>query len=191
MSTETILISPGQYLANERKRTEKFEYENGKVIPMGGASKEHNTIAGNIFGLLWLFVRQQDTPFGVYQADMRVHTPEEGKYYYPDVVVTKGKERFLDSEFDTLLNPLLIVEVLSDFTEARDRGDKFQAYRSIDSFREYLLVSQKEQRIEVFFKDDQDRWILRDPVFGANEKLLLQSIDLELALAEVYRGVRF
>lgn len=189
MATETAVLSPAQYLKEERSREGKFEYENGKLVLMGGASKEHNRITGNIFGFLWMFIRQQATDFAVYQADLRVYTPETEKYYYPDIVFTKGKEQYLDKEFDTLLNPLILIEVLSDQTEARDRGIKFEAYRSIDSLQEYLLVSQKDYIVEGFFKNEDGEWVIQDPVHGLDGVYQFKSIDVTLDLKDIYQNV--
>ena len=177
MSIETAVLSPAQYLKDERKREEKFEYEDGKLILMGGASKEHNRITGNIFGLLWLFTRQKAENFAVYQSDLRVHTPLAGKYYYPDLVITHGKEHYLDDEFDTLLNPFILIEVLSDHTEARYRGIKFEAYRSIDSFQEYLLVSQRAYIVEGFIKNEAGKWEIQDPIHGLDQSYQFKSIE--------------
>lgn len=189
MAIETAVLTPAQYLADERRREEKYEFEDGKLIQMGGASRIHNRITSNILAFLWNILRQKGG-YEAYSADLRVHAPLEDKYYYPDVVITKGEEKFLDEELDTLLNPLILIEVLSPFTEARDRGLKFEAYRSIPSLREYLLVSQDTYRIEGFFKNEEGQWVIAPPVHGVENSYHFRSIELELPLSEVYFKVK-
>jgi len=125
----------------------------------------------------------------IYQADMRVFSPLSERYYYPDIVVTSGKESYLENAPGTLLNPLLLIEVLSDSTEARDRGPKFEAYRNIDSLKEYILIAQDEHRVEGFYKNEQGEWIIREPVAGQDGVFSFKMLDLELKLKEVYRRV--
>ena len=114
----------------------------------------------------------------------------DDKYYYPDLVVTKGEEHYLENAPDTLLNPLLLIEVLSGSTEARDRGPKFEAYRAIDSLREYVLVAQGQYQIEGFYRNDAGEWIIREPVAGLDNVFSFITLDLKLKLKEVYQGVK-
>ncbi|NBC05610.1 MAG: Uma2 family endonuclease [Bacteroidetes bacterium] len=189
MAEAITILSPADYLEWETKQEERHEYENGKLIAMGGSSKEHNKITSNLHGLIWSFFRGKDETMSVYQADMRVHTPLSERYFYPDIVVTSGKESYLENAPDTLLNPLLLIEVLSGSTEARDRGPKFEAYRTIDSLREYVLVAQDKYQIEGFYRNDTGEWIIREPVAGLDSTFSFAVLDLELRLEEVYQGV--
>lgn len=189
MAIETAVLTPAQYLAEERRREEKYEYEDGKLIQKGGASKIHNRITRNILAFLWNILRQQGG-YEAYSTDLRVHTPLEEKYFYPDIVVSQGEEQFLDDELDTLLNPLILIEVLSPFTEARDRGVKFEAYRSIPSLQEYLLVSQDAYRIEGYYRTEEGQWVIAEPVHGVENSYNFRSIELELPLSEAYFKVK-
>ena len=189
MAEATTVLSPADYLDWETKQEERHEYENGKLTAMGGSSKEHNKISSNLHGLIWSFFRGIDEMMSVYQADMRVHTPLSERYFYPDIVVTSEHEHYLENAPDTLLNPLLLIEVLSDSTEARDRGPKFEAYRTIDSLREYVLVAQDQYQIEGFYRNDAGEWIIREPVAGLDNTFSFVMLDLKLKLEEVYHGV--
>jgi Uma2 family endonuclease len=188
MAEATTVLSPSAYLEWEAEQEERHEYENGKLIAMGGSSREHNKITSNLHGLIWMFFRGKNK-MSIYQADMRVHTPFSDKYYYPDLVLTNGEERYLDNAPDTLLNPFLLIEVLSGSTEARDRGPKFVAYRTIDSLREYVLVAQDQYKIESFYRNDAGEWIIREPVEGLDSVFPFITMDLELKLEEVYQGI--
>ena len=134
------LLTPEEYLAIERKSETKGEFYSGEVFAMVGASKRHNLIAANVIRVLGN--QLLDRPCNVYPSDMRVKVSATGKYTYPDVVVACEEELFDDEEKDTLLNPVLIIEVLSESTEAYDRGKKFEHYQYIESLTDYLLVTQ-------------------------------------------------
>ena len=178
--------TPDQYLALERKPQYKSEYINGYIYAMAGASKEHNTITGNVFRELANQVRGRDCQ--AFVNDMRVNVSETGMYTYPDVVVVCGEPQFEDDYVDTLLNPTLIVEVLSESTELYDRGKKFGFYRTIESLAEYLLVAQDECRVEQYVKQPDGRWLLSD--YRSPEDVVeLGSIQCKLALKEVYDKV--
>jgi Uma2 family endonuclease len=182
-------ISETSYLARERQSEEKYEYEDGKLIPMGGASLAHNNIVSNLMGLLWLYSREADIL--VHANDMRVYIPESARYYYPDLVITEGKPQLLDDDFDTLTNPAVLIEVLSASTSSRDRGPKFEAYRSITSLKEYLLVSQDQAKLEGYYKNDQGAWVIRESVIGQDATFSFQHFELSLPLKTVYQKVDF
>src|SRR2546423_11056778 len=156
----TTYLTPEEYLAIERKAEYKSEYINGEMIAMTGASRIHNLITANIIGEM----RQQlkEAQCEVYSNDMRVRIPATGLYTYPDAVVVCGEPKLEDDFFDTLLNPALIVEVLSTSTESHDRGQKFSDYRTVESLAEYLLVAQEEYRVEQYVKQSDGRWLLTD-----------------------------
>jgi Uma2 family endonuclease len=181
-------LTPEEYLEIERKAEYKSEYFDGEVFAMAGAKRRHNVIAWNIGGELRQHLKGKNCE--AYPADMRVFVPQTGLYTYPDLVVVCGEPQFQDDIFDTLLNPILIIEVLSDTTENYDRGKKFQHYRSIESLREYVLVSQDEARIEKYVKQGDGFWVLSEAV-GLDAKIKLDAIDCELALSEVFDKVNF
>lgn len=181
-------INPEEYLRLERQAECKSEYLNGEIFAMGGASEAHNLIAGNIFGEL----RQQlkGRPGRAYVSDMRVKVRATGLYTYPDVVVVCGEPEFEDAEVDTLLNPTMLIEVLSPSTERYDRIAKTSYYRTIDSLTEHLLVAQDEIRFEQYIRQPNGQWLLFEHlnVDGAVE---LASIECTLKLSDVYDRITF
>ena len=179
-------LTPEDYLALERSADFKSEYFNGEIFAMTSASESHNTIVVNVSSE----IRQQlkKRPCKVYANDMRVKVDPTGLYTYPDVVVTCGKAQFDDTHLDTLLNPVLIVEVLSDSTEAYDRGRKFEHYRKLGSLVEYVLIAQNRPHIESYRRQADQQWLLRE-CSELDGTLRLLSIDCDLALAEVYDKV--
>jgi len=181
-------LTPEEYLEIERKAEYKSEYFNGEIFAMAGAKRNHNKIVGNLTGLVWQHLKGKDCEF--YPSDMRVFVPKTGLYTYPDVVVVCGEPKFQDKVFDTLLNPTLLVEVLSETTESYDRGKKFQHYRSIESLEEYVLVSQDEARIEKYLKQGDGFWVLSEAV-GLDSEIEFASIECRISLAEVYDKIDF
>lgn len=181
-------LSPAQYLALERVAEERSEYLDGEMVAMTGGSRNHGLIVGNLVRELGSQLR--DRPCEVYPTDLRVQVAQTGLYTYPDVTVVCGEPRFEDEQLDTLLNPTVILEVLSPTTESYDRGRKFEHYRTLGSLVEYLLVSQSQPRIERFLRQGEGAWLFSDAA-GLEAVLALPSIGCELALAEVYAKVRF
>lgn len=179
-------ITPEEYLALERKAEYKSEYLNGEVFAMTGASRKHNLIAANIISLLNLQLREK--PCEVYPSDMRVKVTVTGLYTYPDVVVVCGGPKFEDDYVDTLLNPTLIVEILSKTTERYDRIAKTGYYQTLDTLSEHLLVAQEEYRIEQYAKQSDGRWLLSE-IRSLEGVVDLQSIGYPLALRDVYDKV--
>jgi Uma2 family endonuclease len=179
-------LSPEEYLAIERRAAFKSEYYNGEMFAMSGASLAHNTIAANIAGELRQRLRA--SPCRPVQSDMRVKIPPARLYTYPDVAVVCPPVQLEDDHGDTLLNPVVIFEVLSDSTENYDRGRKFEHYRKLASLREYLLVSQHAPHVEHYTRADNGTWVLRDAT-GLEAVLRLTSIGCELPLGEIYAKV--
>ncbi len=176
-----------QYLDFERESEIRHEFYNGEIFAMAGAEPAHNDIFSNTHFCL---MRQLSTrPCKVHGSDMRVKTPS-GLYTYSDISVVCGERRFNDDRPRTLLNPTLIVEVLSPATESYDRGDKFHHYRSLPSLQAYVLIASTRQRIELFARQPNETW--RIDVFEASDAVVdLQSIGCSLPLAEVYANVEF
>jgi Uma2 family endonuclease len=181
-------LTEQEYLRLERQAEFRSEYFDGEMFAMAGGTREHSLIAINIGGELRHQLRASDCV--AYNSDLRVKVEATGLMTYPDVSVVCGEQRFLDDESDVLLNPTLIIEVLSDSTEAYDRGKKFEHYRQIPSCREYLLVSQKEPRIEQFIRQPNGEWTLKEAV-GLNAEIKLPSLNIVLRLAEVFAKVQF
>ena len=181
-------ISPEEYLQAERRRTEKCEYINGQVIPMGGASFNHNRITRNLLVLLSNLLMNND--FEVFSSDLRVHNPITKSYTYPDILVVKGELEYLDEAFDTLLNPLLIAEVSSDSTFERDLHEKFVAYRKSPNFQEYILIAQDKVLIQKFFRIKEEQWEIED--FDQLEQIIaFKSVQVTIKVADIYKKVKF
>lgn len=180
------LLTPEEYLAIERRSEIKHEYFAGEMFAMMGASKRHNLIAANIIRLLGN--QLLDRSCKVYPSDMRVKVSATGKYTYPDVVVACEEEQFDDQENDTLLNPVVVFEVLSASTEAYDRGKKFEQYQNIESLTEYLLVAQEPFRIEQYVRRSDREWGYSE-YHAAEDIETLSVIGCQLALKDVYAKV--
>ena len=174
-----------EYLAWERSSPEKHAYCDGEIFAIAGASEEHNLIVANIVGELRAALRPSLCK--VYPSDMRVKIPATGLYTYPDASALCHRAVFEDDQADTLLNPEVIFEVLSDSTEDYDRGTKFKNYRSVPSFREYVLVSQAEILVEHFVRQPDGSWLLRE--HHAGERIELVSLGCALAVDELYLKV--
>ncbi len=179
-------ISEEEYLARERAADTKSEYRDGEIVAMVGGSREHILIGISASALLY---RQlEDRPCEVYSNDMRVRIEQGQRYTYPDLIVVCGEPQFGDDYLDNLLNPTVVIEVLSPSTEAYDRGDKFHHYRTIRSLREYLLIAQDAYRIEHFARQGEQHWLLT-VADGLEASVYLASIDCTLRLADVYKKV--
>ena len=180
-------LTPEEYLAIERESAYKSEYWNGEMLAMAGASRAHNRIVSNLVAKL---DNQLETrPCNVYSSDMRVQAPEAITYSYPDVVVTCGEELFADKTFDVLLNPIVIIEVLSKSTEAYDRGRKFKHYQQIPSLVAYLLVSQVYYHVEMYVKQTDNLW-LYSSASDREEVITLAAINCKLSLQQIYAKVK-
>lgn len=177
--------TPEHYLALERRAKHRSEYINGSILAMAGASRQHNLIAGNVFGELRAQLRGR--PCEAYINDMRVKISATGLYTYPDVAALCGEPDFEDVHVDTLLNPSVIVEVLSESPEAYDRGEKFAHYRRLESLREYILIAQDKVRVEHYVRQG-DQWVLSE-ANALTSTIHLSSIDCELALRDIYEKV--
>jgi len=181
-------ITAADYLALERQAATKSEYLNGQIYAMSGASRSHNRITVNLTATLHSQLRSK--PCEPFSGDMRVKVSPTGLYTYPDVVVACGEPRFEDPHIDTLLNPMAIIEVLSDSTEAYDRGDKFAHYRALDSLTDYLLVAQDKPRIEHYSRQPDGQW-LYSVADGPDARMEIAAIGCALHLAEIYDRVEF
>lgn len=180
-------LTPAEYLERERKSEIRSEYLRGAMVAIPRANRMHCLIKGNVAASL--HSQLLDVPREVYAA-MRVKVNATGLYTYPDVVVACGNPQFEDAEVDTLLNPILIVEVLSKSTEAYDRGGKWAHYRAIPSLSDYVLVSTSEPRLELFTRQPGDHWLLTC-VNKPEESLEIPGVDCRLNVEEVYRKVTF
>jgi len=186
MSAAESRLSSQEYLEIERASATKHEFSAGQMYAMAGASRNHNRIALNTAAALMGFFGDGDCE--VYSSDMRVKVEASGSYYYPDLAIACGNQRFEDGRQDTLLNPRVIFEVLSPSTEAHDRGEKFRQFREIESLREYVLVSQEYYLVEHFSRGADGRWVLTD-ARGLDATIKLPAIGCELPLSRIYARV--
>ena len=180
-------LTSAEYLAIERIAPYRSEYFRGEMFAMAGGSPTHSRIKTNILGELRN--RLKGNPCAPYDSDLRIKCPT-GLYTYPDVSVICSELELDDEQKDTVLNPTLLIEVLSKNTEAYDRGKKFDHYRTIPSLREYVLVSQEEPMIQRFLRNDDNTWTM-NAVTDLNQSIRLQSLGIEIPLAEVYERVEF
>jgi len=190
MSAESVpQLSPQEYLKTERQSNTKHEYLRGTLFAMAGASRWHNLVVANIIGEL----RNQlkNTSCELYPGDMRVRIQETDLYTYPDAVVVCDPPRFEDMAGDTLLNPTVIIEVLSPSTEGYDRGAKFAHYRRIKSLQQYVLITPDAPRIEWYTRHKESRFWYLQEVEGLEAEMVLESIACRLHLAEVFDKVEF
>lgn len=174
-----------EYLAWERLQPTKHAFFQGEIFAMAGATREHNLLVANVVGELRNALRKK--PCEVYPSDMRAKIPATGLYTYPDAVVVCGKPEFEDAVHDTLLNPKVIVEVLSASSESYDRGKKFEQYRSVASLAEYVLVAQDQVLVEHFSRQADGSWLLREARVGG--RVALPSIDCTIEVDEIYSKV--
>ena len=187
MLPQTIpYLSEEEYLELERNSETKHEYFDGEIFAMSGASRKHNLIVANVVGELRSQLKKR--PCRVYPSDMRLKIESTKLYTYPDVMIVCGKEIFADDREDMLLNPDVIIEVLSDSTESYDRGKKFGHYRQIASLKEYVLISQNSRKIEKFLKTEHRQWIW-DETDEENPEIILESVECALHLDEIYDKV--
>jgi Uma2 family endonuclease len=180
--------SPEEYLDLEVASEFRHEYIDGEIVPMTGGTPNHNQILLNLAGALNFLLRQQ--PYRVFAADQRLWIPQAKIYTYPDVMAIAGDLAYQTGRRDTLTNPTLIIEVLSESTRNYDRGDKFAAYRTISTFQEYALVDQYSAHVEHYVKTGSKQWMLQE-YDGLDTTLNLVSLGLEISLIDIYSKVQF
>lgn len=193
LTTATSVTAPQQYSPEDYLQMEvaseiRHEFRNGEIIPMTGGLPNHNKIAGNIYAVLNFAFRGQ--PYQVFFTDQRLWIPDPKIYTYPDIMVIQGELALQEGRRDTVTNPVLIVEVLSQSTQNYDRADKFAAYRTIESFQEYVLVDQQTQAIEHYVKIGTKKWNFQE--YDATDlQIRLETVQVELAIADIYDKVEF
>lgn len=176
--------SEQEYLDIERDAGYKSEYYNGEIFAMAGAGHNHNRIVENLSIEIGGFFKGKSCR--TYSSDQRIHIPETGLYTYPDLLIVCDKNQYLDDKKDTILNPTVIIEVLSESTEAYDRGQKFHFYRSIDSLKEYVLINSRSFAAEVFRRNEEGLWVLASEAYNLNDSLEVASVELTLPMTDIY-----
>ena len=179
-------LTDAEYLRVERQAFEKSEFINGRVVAMAGASENHNVISSNVF--LEIGIQTRKGTCRAFSSDMRVKA-KKGNYYYPDIVVVCGERKFEDNKKDVLLNPKLIIEILTKSTKLKDRNEKLDSYMSLESLTDYVLIEQDAMRVEHFIKISEKEWNV-NLLTEKTEKLVLESINCEISLDEIYAEVK-
>lgn len=187
-SVPKTLLTPQEYLARERKAEFKSEFYRGEMFAMAGATWEHTLIKDNTCQA----TRNQltDGPCRVLTSDLRVLVDRTGLYTYPDIIVVCDEPQFEDKMFDTLLNPRVLMEVLSESSQGYDRGDKFKHYRQITSLQEYVVIAKDEPYVERHVRQSNGDWLMTE-FQGLQASLAFTSIAATITLADIYRGVVF
>ena len=186
--TQTRYYTPEEYLELEERAEFKSEYRDGEIVPMTGGTTNHNEIALNFAAYLKFALKKQ--PYRVYMEGVKLWIPTYRQFTYPDVMVIKGEPIYTDRAKTTVMNPILIVEVLSKSTQNYDRGDKFEYYRSISEMKEYILIDQKRFYAMQYVKNDAQQWVLSEYV-GDDKAIVLNSLDFEIVFEDLYEGVDF
>lgn len=186
--TQQRYYTPEEYLELEEAAEYKSEYIDGRIVPMAGGTTNHNDIAGNVYAHLKFALRGQN--YKVFIGDVRLWVPRYRVYTYPDVMVISGEPVFEGNRTDTVTNPLMIVEVLSKSTKNYDQGDKFDYYRSIPEFREYILIDQYKFHVKHFAKTSEGKWLLTE-YESVDAVLALSAIEWQIQFSEIYEGVKF
>lgn len=185
---EQHYYTPEEYLEFETNSQERHEYINGEVILMTGGLPNHNRIAGNFYAALNFALKGK--PYDVFVTDQRLWIPKKQIYTYPDVMVVQGELQLQEGRRDTITNPLIIAEVLSQSTKAYDQDEKFKAYRTIPTFVEYILIDQYSMHVEQYFQTEPQKWIFCE-YDGGDACLSLNSISFAISLVEIYDKVNF
>jgi Uma2 family endonuclease len=180
---DRLSMSPEEYLAWQPTQEERYEYWDGEVVAISGQTRNHNRITINFFKLL---DDSLNLPYEIYIIDVKVQVQPRKNYFYPDVVVTCDDR---DNDPQLVQFPSLIIEVLSPSTEAADRGIKFAKYRQFSTLQEYVLVQVEQPGVEMFRRDQQGQWVLFE--YGLGDFLQLESVNLEIAIGDLYRPVQF
>ena len=188
LAQETRDYSPEEYLELEVNSEIRHEYINGLIIPMTGGTPNHNQLAGNFYAMLNFALKRQ--PYQVFVTDQRLWIPSRKIHTYPDIMVVKTPLEYQEGRTDTLVNPVMIAEVLSKSTKGYDRDEKFAAYRTITTLQEYILIDQYTMHIEQYCKTDNNQWIFSEFTDG-NINLNLASISCQMTLSDIYDKVDF
>ncbi|MFB2977085.1 Uma2 family endonuclease [Microseira sp. BLCC-F43] len=186
--TQQRYYSPQEYLELEEAAEFRSEYHAGEIIPMTGGTPNHNQIAGNFYAAILAALRGQ--PYRVFMTDLRLWIPQRKIYTYPDVMVASRPVELLEGRKDTITNPLMIAEVLSISTESYDRGKKFEHYRTIPTFQEYILIDQYRMHVDQFSKTEEGRWLFSE-YDGEGAVLSLTCVKLQIPLPDIYQEIEF
>jgi Uma2 family endonuclease len=182
------VYSVDEYFALDEQSEEKLEYYNGKIKVMSGGTAKHNEIAARIIAILVNSLEQSEIRYRVYTSDTKIQIPSYSTFVYPDAVVVSLEPEFYEGRKDIITNPLLVVEVLSPSTQNYDRDGKFLAYRTLPSFREYMLIDQDRPQVTTFFRNEARHWEDND-IIGMDKNVMLRSVNCEIPLSRIYKNI--
>lgn len=185
---ETTNYTDAEYLALEIETETRNEYRNGAIIPMTGGTPTHNEINSNLIVILKLALKGK--PYRSFVTDQRLSIPDINLYAYPDVMVLRSPLELQPGRKDTVINPIFVAEVLSKSTKSYDRDEKFSAYRTIETFQEYLLIDQYQPHVEQYVKQESNQWLFTE-YNSVDARIKLSSIPVEMYLAQLYENVEF
>ncbi|MEH2408995.1 Uma2 family endonuclease [Nostoc sp.] len=188
LETQKFYYTPEEYLEIEEKAEYKSEYRNGEIVPMTGGTTNHNKIALNLAASLKIALRRKN--YDVYIGDVRLWIPRYRQHTYPDVMVIEGQPIYTGTSTTTVMNPMLIAEVLSKSTKNYDQGDKFLYYRSIPEFKEYILIDQYHYHVMQYVKTAESQWSFTE-FEHESATLSLQTVDFKIELRDLYEQVNF
>ena len=177
-----------EYLTLEVDSEIRSEFRNGKIVEMTGGTPAHNQISGATYALLWFALRKQ--PYSVFVTDQRLWIPAVNLYTYPDLMVVANPVTLKPGRKDTVMDALLVIEVLSSSTEDYDHNQKFANYRTIEAFQEYVLIDQYRPRVEHYVKQAENQWLFTE-YSGLDAHLVISSVNVEIALADIYESISF
>jgi len=188
LETQKFYYTPEEYLEIEEKAEYKSEYRDGEIIAMTGGTTNHNKITLNLAASLKIALRRKN--YDVYIGDVRLWIPRYRQHTYPDVMVIEGQPIYTGTSTTTVMNPILIAQVLSKSTKNYDQGDKFLYYRSIPEFKEYILIDQYQYHVMQYVKTAESQWLFTE-LQDESAILSLQTIDFQIELRDLYEQVNF
>lgn len=181
------MYSEEEYLRLENDAFEKSEYFQGKIVMMAGATPNHNRIKDNFVGEIYPMLKKGRSCKS-YSSDQRIHIPANSLYTYPDIVIVCGPNKFAELDRNTIVNPTVIIEVLSASTTEYDRGHKFKLYRDIEALQEYVTIDSRKTEAQVYRRMPDNQWILADDAFSLTESITIQTIGATLQMTDLYDG---
>ena len=187
---EPKLYTFEEYLRREEKAVEKHEFYNGKIIKMPGGTDIHSKVSANAIFALKFVIRPLPKRFSVYTSDLKIYVEPSDIGVYPDALVICEETQFWQNRRDVIVNPLLIVEVLSSSTQAYDRLGKFDLYKLLPSFQEYVLISADKHSVETRFREEPDLWRIKTET-DINNLVPLRSLGVSISMADIYEDIVF
>lgn len=185
--TRPTMYSEKEYLRLENEAFEKSEFFEGKIVMMAGAAPNHNRIKDNAVGELYAVLKKNKSCKS-YSSDQRIHIPSNSLYTYPDILIVCGPNKFAELDRNTVINPSVIIEILSPSTTEYDRGHKFKLYRDIETLQEYVTIDSRKPEAQVYRRTADNQWLLADDAFSLTDTITIQTIGATLSMADLYDG---